>query len=168
MTSKLHHDTFTIERTYGASPKQVFAAWANPEAKARWFAGPSESWSPTERSMDFRVGGQERAGGLFKDTGTASLFVCTYLDIVDQERIIYSYEMFINGLKISVSLASIQLRATASGGTHMTVTEHGAYFEGSTFGGQSYTGCESAESRLRGTEGLIEQFGASFGEPSKN
>ncbi len=33
------HSTFTIERTYGVAPAEVFAAWADPRAKARWFGG---------------------------------------------------------------------------------------------------------------------------------
>ncbi|WP_255662547.1 hypothetical protein [Myxococcus sp. RHSTA-1-4] len=32
------HATFTIERTYAASPARVFAAWSRLEAKARWFS----------------------------------------------------------------------------------------------------------------------------------
>ena len=32
-----HHATFVIERIYDASPARVFAAWSEPEAKARWF-----------------------------------------------------------------------------------------------------------------------------------
>lgn len=32
------HATFTLERTYPATPARVFAAWADPAAKARWFA----------------------------------------------------------------------------------------------------------------------------------
>ena len=31
------HSTFVVERTYPASPARVFAAWADPAAKARWF-----------------------------------------------------------------------------------------------------------------------------------
>lgn len=33
------HATFVIERTYDAPPARVFAAWAEPKAKAQWFAG---------------------------------------------------------------------------------------------------------------------------------
>jgi len=36
------HATFLLERSYDASPARVFAAWADPAAKARWFAGPEE------------------------------------------------------------------------------------------------------------------------------
>ncbi|MGH2344685.1 MAG: polyketide cyclase, partial [Chloroflexota bacterium] len=49
------HGTFVLERIYNASPTRVFAAWANPAAKARWFAGPDEGGAKYE--LDFRVGG---------------------------------------------------------------------------------------------------------------
>ena len=35
------HATFSLERTYQAAPARVFAAWAEPAAKAQWFAGPN-------------------------------------------------------------------------------------------------------------------------------
>ncbi len=41
MSERSVHATFVLERTYEASPAQVFAAWATPAAKARWF-GPDE------------------------------------------------------------------------------------------------------------------------------
>jgi uncharacterized protein YndB with AHSA1/START domain len=31
------HATFTLEPSYPATPARVFAAWAEPAAKARWF-----------------------------------------------------------------------------------------------------------------------------------
>ena len=37
----VEHGSFTIEREYAHPPARVIAAWADPEAKARWFAGPS-------------------------------------------------------------------------------------------------------------------------------
>ena len=36
-------ETFTVERIYEFTPDKVFAAWAGPKTKARWFAGPKES-----------------------------------------------------------------------------------------------------------------------------
>ncbi len=38
----VHHATFVIERILDATPARVFAAWADPVAKARWFVGPEE------------------------------------------------------------------------------------------------------------------------------
>ena len=36
------HATFTLERVYPAPPQRVFAAWSDPAAKARWFAGEKD------------------------------------------------------------------------------------------------------------------------------
>lgn len=51
------HATFVIERTYDASPGRVFAAWADPAAKARWF-GNLDAPDPWYE-LDFRLGGRE-------------------------------------------------------------------------------------------------------------
>ena len=63
------HSTFVVERSYDASPARVFAAWADPKAKARWFAGPEE-WGPDEFELDFRVGGREVSRGGAEGAGT--------------------------------------------------------------------------------------------------
>ncbi len=154
--AKIHHDTFIIERTYRATPEQVFRAWSNPEAKAKWFGGPSDNWTAIERSMDFRVGGKEIASGRFK-SGMVSRFDATYFDIVENQRVVYTYDMYVDDRKLSVSLASIELRPTKDGGTRMVVTEQGAYFGDDT--------AESAASRKRGTEALMDNLGKSIGEP---
>ena len=53
------HATFSLERDYPVPPARVFAAWADPAAKARWLAA-----SPGRRhKLDFRVGGREVAHG---------------------------------------------------------------------------------------------------------
>ncbi len=46
------HATFTLERTYPVDTDRVFAAWSEPAAKARWFAGPD-----ARHQLDFTVGG---------------------------------------------------------------------------------------------------------------
>jgi uncharacterized protein YndB with AHSA1/START domain len=37
MDRHVTHATFTLERSYPVPPARVFAAWADPAAKARWF-----------------------------------------------------------------------------------------------------------------------------------
>jgi uncharacterized protein YndB with AHSA1/START domain len=78
------HATFVIERNYAASPAQVFAAWADPTAKARWF--------PKADTFDFRVGGQESSRG-GPAGGPVYSFDAQYQEIVPERRIVYSYVM---------------------------------------------------------------------------
>lgn len=120
------HSTFTLERTYGASPARVFAAFADPEQKAAWFAGPPE-WPLAAFEVDFRVGGRELNRGGPKE-GPMHSFEALYYDIVPDERIVYSYEMHLDDKRISVSLATIELTPAADG-TRLTLTEQGAYLD---------------------------------------
>lgn len=120
------HSTFTLERTYDASPARVFAAFADPEQKAVWFGGPPE-WPLAAFEVDFRVGGRELNRGGPKD-GPMHSFDALYYDIVPDERIVYAYEMHLDEVRISVSLATIELAPTGDG-TRLTLTEQGAYLD---------------------------------------
>jgi uncharacterized protein YndB with AHSA1/START domain len=64
--SSVVHSTFTIERTYEASPARVFAAFADVPTKRRWFV-EGEGWEIDAYTMDFRVGGLERGRFRFQD-----------------------------------------------------------------------------------------------------
>jgi uncharacterized protein YndB with AHSA1/START domain len=122
-----HHDTFVIERTYAASPARVFNAWADPAAKARWFVGPDE-WMKGKHELDFRVGGRERVSG-GPPGGPVHSFDGRYQDIVPNERIIYSYDMHLDDKRISVSLATVELKP-AGAGTRLVFTEQAVFLDG--------------------------------------
>lgn len=120
------HATFAIERTYEATPAHVFKAWAEPAAKASWF-GPSNL--PHEsREFDFQVGGRERfeVGG---PDGDVYIFDSRYADIVDEQRIVYAYDMYRGQTRISVSLATIEFQPD-NAGTKLTFTEQGVFLDG--------------------------------------
>lgn len=127
MSYSTHFNTFTIERDIAAPPALVYMAWAQGDAKAAWFVGPS-SWTPLIREFDFREGGSERVKGRFED-GKVSDFQCRYHDIVPESRITYTYDMFVNDKRISVSLATIELVPSAKG-TLLKVTEQLVHFDG--------------------------------------
>jgi uncharacterized protein YndB with AHSA1/START domain len=143
------HDTFEIERTYPASVSRVFAAFASKEAKDVWgdtgdLSEPGADAGETE--FDFRIGGHERFG--FGYQGISYRYDACYYDIVPDQRIIYSYEMYANGARISVSVATITFAVTAEG-TALTWTEQGAYLDG-------FDGAEASELRRGGTEEMLE------------
>jgi uncharacterized protein YndB with AHSA1/START domain len=120
------HD-FTIERRFRQSPKQTFQAFADPDLRQRWFRVP-DSWTDTEWSLDFRVGGGELNAGR-DDRGTHHLFRSRFHDIVAGERIVFAYDLLLNGRLTSVSLTTIELRPNDDDGTHLLFTEHGAFLD---------------------------------------
>ena len=52
MTETVVHSTFSVERTYPASPSRVFSAFADQATKRRWFA-EGEGWEVQEFASDF-------------------------------------------------------------------------------------------------------------------
>ena len=142
------HASFTIERTYDADPARVYNAWADPAAKALWF-GPDGDSAGTGYELDFRVGGRELNHGEFE--GDLYRYEALYHDIVDEDRIVYTYDMYMNDARISVSLGTIELRADG-GGTRLTYTESGAYLDGA----------DTPEQRQAGTEQLFDALGESL------
>jgi uncharacterized protein YndB with AHSA1/START domain len=121
------HATFVVERTYDASPARVFAAWADPAVKARWLAGPDD-WESGDYELDFQVGGRERGSG-GPPGGPVHFYEAIYQDIVPDQRIIYAYDMYLDETRISVSLATVELKPEAAG-TRLIYTEQGAFLDG--------------------------------------
>jgi uncharacterized protein YndB with AHSA1/START domain len=122
------HHTFVIERSYEARPSRVFAAWADPTIKARWFTGP-EDWELDGYDLDFRVGGRERAVG-HQSGGPVHTYEALYQDIVPEHRIVTTYEMYLDQTRISVSLATVEFRPAGDTNTLLVLTEQGAYLDG--------------------------------------
>lgn len=116
------HADFTIERRYPYSRAQTFSAFAQPELRRQWFANPG-GWDDAEWTLDFRVGGRElnRGGG--------RVFDCRFHDILEDERIVYAYDLWHDGHLVSVSLATIEFAGEA-GETKLRFTEQGAFFDG--------------------------------------
>ena len=106
------HD-FTIERRFRQTPAQAFRAFADPELKRRWFGVP-EGWTDTRWELDFRVGGSELSVGR-DPRGTLHEFRSRYHDIVDGERIVFAYDLLLDGRLISVSLTTVEVRPDGDG-----------------------------------------------------
>lgn len=144
------HASFHLKRTYEAPVERVWTALTDPAAKAKWFSGTAGEWELLEREMDVRVGGRERLRGRWAG-GTVSDFEATYHDVIPHERLVYSYVMHVNERKISVSLATLELRAEGRK-TTLLVTEQGAFLDG----------YQDLGAREHGTGLLLDALGASL------
>lgn len=139
------HDTFAIERTYQASPDRVFAAWATQAAKSQWFGGDGDGTE--EHTLDFRVGGRERLSGKIPDGPTFD-YDAVYQDIVDGERVVWSFDMHLDGRRISVSVATVEITGVP-GGAKLVFTEQGAFLDG----------LDTRAQREEGTAEMLDKLG---------
>ncbi|HEV7309237.1 SRPBCC domain-containing protein [Ensifer sp.] len=106
------HATFVIRRDYGATPAIVFNAFADAAIKRRWFV-EGEGWTIDAFTSDFSVGGRERSRFRFGN-GPMVVDDTVYLEILQNQRIVFSYTMTVAGRPISASLGTLEL--TARGG----------------------------------------------------
>ncbi|RWL42562.1 MAG: polyketide cyclase [Mesorhizobium sp.] len=143
------HSTFVIERVYPVAPAKVYFALSDAEAKKRWFFDPDNPM-PSRHEMDFRVGGKEVNAGCPSD-GQMHFYNAVYQDIVPNRRIVYSYELLFGEIRVSVSLATIELLAEGSG-TRLILTEQGAFFDG----------IDSPATREHGTGELLDALGTAL------
>ena len=139
------HGVFSILRDFPHPPAALYRAFADEQAKARWFAG-GDDWTLIQREMDVRVGGREIAKGRWK-SGMVTCFEALYLDIVPGERLVYAYTMFLDERKISVSLATVEISALPAG-ARLKITEQGAFLDG----------YEDKGAREHGTRALVEKI----------
>ena len=143
------HDTFSVERTYPASPSRVFAAFASKEAKDAWGDDPgleAADGSAASTEFDFRPGGRERFG--FKYESRTYSYDALYYDIVPDQRIVYSYEMYSGGDRASVSLVTVEI-VPGQDGTRLTYTEQAAFLDG----------IDKPEGREEGTGWMLDNLG---------
>lgn len=147
------HGSFTLERQLPAPPALVFHALTDPVAKSRWFNG-GEGYQALARRMEACPGGREHVHGSWRD-GTESIFDAVYFEILPNRRLVYAYEMHLNGVRISVSLATLEL-APEGTGTRLTITEQGSFLNG----------YEDKGSREHGTGLLLDRLAHALGGPA--
>ena len=139
---------FTLTRDYPVPRDRVWRAFAEEEQKRQWF-GAADTFEPGEWAFDFRVGGRDVAEGRFHD-GPLSRYEATYTDIVEHVRIVTTYDMWLDGVHMSTSVASFELEPVHDG-TRFTHVEHGVFFD------QFWA---DAPRREEGSRGLLDALAA--------
>jgi uncharacterized protein YndB with AHSA1/START domain len=83
----LHH--INIERTFDASPAEVWSAWTDPEQLAAWW-GPDGFHTPVESvDVDLRPGGYLHMSMIQSDNGTDYPIRFEVVDAVENELIVF-------------------------------------------------------------------------------
>ena len=76
-----------------------------------------------------------------------------YEDIIQDERIVYTYNMHRNGVRISVSVTTVELLANGEG-TELRYTEQGVFLDGE----------DKPERREHGTKELLDKLGEALAQ----
>jgi uncharacterized protein YndB with AHSA1/START domain len=145
---RLARADFTLTRDYPAPVERTWNAFADEGEKLKWW-GAGDAMAPRERAFDFRVGGRDVAEGKFHD-GPVSRYEATYTDIVEHVRIVTTYDMWLDGIHMSTSIATLEFEPIAEG-TRFTHVEHGVFFD---------RFWDDGPRRERGTRGLLRALGA--------
>ena len=150
---RLAHAGFTLSRDYPVPLDRVWEAFAEEEQKLAWF-GAGDAFEAGEWAFDFRVGGRDVAEGTFHD-GPVSRYEATYSDIVEQVRIVTTYDMWLDGIHMSTSVASFEFEfEPIDSGTRFTHVEQGVFFDQFWADGPN---------REEGSRGLLETLGTYLG-----
>lgn len=131
-----------FDRSFKHPLENVFAAFSQENRKAQWFTGPADA-RVQERKVDCRTGGSEVLDVRWA-SGTVTRFEARYHRVEEGARIVYSYDLFIDGGLFSTSLADVAFKSDEQG-TLVTFAETTSYFTDADLG-------DMTDSRLHGTK----------------
>ncbi|MDH5447116.1 MAG: SRPBCC domain-containing protein [Gammaproteobacteria bacterium] len=114
-------ETVQLQHTYKATPEQVFTAWCKPEALGQWF-GPHSHRCKVEK-FDFTEGGQYQIrmipigedADCEGDSTQDSICAGEFVEIIENQRIVMSFDWIENGAPLGDSLLTIELEPDGDG-----------------------------------------------------
>jgi uncharacterized protein YndB with AHSA1/START domain len=123
-----------LQRTFVASPEEVFDAWTNPEVLRRWWIA-QPTWTSPGCDVDLRVGGRYALRMRDDRTGELHAVGGEYREVQRPHRLVYTWcwQSDDDSNPAHVSLVTVEFRAEGDATT--VVLEH--------------TGLASPESRDR-------------------
>ena len=142
------HATFVIERTY---PVPVAVVWHALSDGAARDAVVHRGRRVRRRREAARLPGRraEHRDRPVARRPAVEVPCSTYTDIVEPQRIVFTYDMWVDDRHLSTSVTTIALEDDGDR-TLLTYVEQGVHFDG----------LDSPEGREEGTKGLLDQLGA--------
>ncbi len=146
-THLLDCTTLRLERTFDASPEEVFDAWTNPAVLQRWWAA-DPTWSTPVAEVDLRPGGRYRLSMEDPTSGAVHTIGGEYLEVERPDRLLYTWQWELSQGGAG-HVSTVEVRFLAVGARTTVALEH--------------TGLESPESVERhrhGWEACLENLRA--------
>lgn len=149
----VHHASFSVERLYTSPRARVFSAFTDTESRRRWLI-ESDGWTVHAFAPPAAVAPGAVESSKFSPPGADVVLTndTTYLDVQEDERLIFAYAMTIDGAPLSASLSTVEFLDDGAG-TRLVLTEQGAY-----------TGEDDVAGREHGTRLLLEALAREIGE----
>ena len=145
------HSTFVLERSYPQPPDRVFAAFAQPARKRRWYAEGDHEIQHYETEL--RIGGSEHLRYRFKEghpiAGSEIENHSCFHDIVPAQRIVATQKMSLNGKPININLLTFEFLPSGTG-TNLLLTNQGTFVDWP----------DGAKMIEQGWRGLLDRFGS--------
>ncbi|MFH8594469.1 SRPBCC domain-containing protein [Streptomyces rimosus] len=151
------HGSFSLSRDFSVPPARVFAAFAEPALRTRWFRMPARR-EDVHHELDFRIGGSELARATTGVSGVEEHleYRSRFLDIVPGTRIVSVYETYVDHVRRWVSLTTVEL-AERPDGCRLEWTEQYAFLVATAGGGQDVAHLRgSAQLLLNGLSTVVE------------
>lgn len=149
----IHHASFSVERAYKSSRARVYKGFTDNASRRRWLI-ESDGWTihHIDAPSEVRPGAVESSK--FSPPGAEIVLTndTTFLDVQEDERLIFAYAMTLEGEPLSSSLTTVEFLDDGNG-SRIVLTEQGAY-----------AGDEDVAGRKHGTSLLLEALAKEIGE----
>jgi uncharacterized protein YndB with AHSA1/START domain len=117
----MHTNTVRLHRVLAASPEKVYKAFLDGDAMAKWL--PPYGFTAKVHHLEPKVGGTYRMSFTNFSTGHGQAFGGTYLELVSNERIVYTDKFedpnLPGAMKTTVTLKNVSV------GTEVTIVQEG-------------------------------------------